>query len=362
VGGAGLFSDGKFSFWPSGTRVWRLDPDLLRQAYDWFRAQLSHVQTPVPPLPTGRGAVRTQVASSHEKRYPSIHTTFEDRTRMISQLSAPIRRLKTGVMISDLAREGEAWRLRSTAGTIRARKVLLATGRYGPLLMRKALPSHALRFVRLELGIRIEQDASDFFLANHPQLDPKYVWRDDAQGLEWRTFCCCRNGLVVWTAFQSINTASGRADCLPTGRSNIGFNVRFARQSDVEAVWGHFVRAMGNLREPVVTRLEDFLRGVSNGANDPMREALGPRASARLAQGLSRLMQDFPRGCLKGATLIGPTLEGVGWYPIHDNALFTQLPGLGVAGDSVGSFRGLTPALVSGYVAGTAFSRRSKHD
>ena len=358
VGGAGLFSDGKFSFWPSGTRLWQLEPDLLRQAYDWFRTQLLPFHGPVPPLPTRATEVRPPADKVHQKRYPSIHSTFEDRATMISRLSAPIRRLTTGVHVSDLSREEQAWRLRSPEGTIRARKVLLATGRYGPLLMRETLPSHALRFLRIELGVRIEQDASDFFLANHPQLDPKYLWRDDARGVEWRTFCCCRNGLVVWTACQNIQAASGRADCPPTGRSNVGFNVRFVRQFEVATIWAQFVHAAAKLRQPVVTRLEDFLTAVAGGTNDPMREVLGSTAAARLAQGLIRLMQDFPKGCLKGATLIGPTLEGVGWYPIHDDTLYTQLPGLGVAGDAVGSFRGLTAALVSGYVAGMAFSRR----
>ncbi|WP_460844908.1 hypothetical protein [Phytohabitans suffuscus] len=359
VGGAGLFSDGKFSFWPSGTRLWQLDPDLLRQAYDWFRTQLSLFHEPIPPLPDEAATTRPRVNKIREKRYPSIHSTFEDRTRMISRLSAPIRRLTTGVRVSDLSRDEETWRLRSTHGTIRARKVLLATGRYGPLLMREALPPSALRFLRIELGVRIEQDASDFFLADHPQLDPKYLWRDGAQGVEWRTFCCCRNGLVVWTASQDIHAASGRADCSPTGRSNIGFNVRFVRQFEAADIVPQFVRATAKLHQPVVTRLEDFLRAVACGASDPMRKALGPMAAARLAQGLTRLMRDFPTGCFKGAILIGPTLEGVGWYPIHDDALYTQLPGLGVAGDAVGSFRGLTAALVSGYVAGMAFSGRS---
>ena len=358
VGGAGLFSDGKFSFWPSGTRLWQLDPDLLRQAYDWFRTQLSLFHEPVPPLPDASAIDRRQAGEVHEKRYPSMHSTFEDRATMISRLSAPIRRLTTGVHVSDLRREEKEWRLRSTDGTIRARKVLLATGRYGPLLMREVLPSHALRFLRLELGVRIEQDASDFFLANHPQLDPKYLWRDDPHGVEWRTFCCCRDGLVVWTGFQDIHAASGRADCPPTGRSNIGFNVRFVRPVEATAIWAHFVRTAARLHQPVITQLEDFINAVARDTTDPMREALGSIAEARLAQGLCRLMQDFPKGRFKGATLIGPTLEGVGWYPIHDDFLYTQLPGLGVAGDAVGSFRGLTAALVSGYVAGLALSRR----
>src|SRR4051812_20411722 len=38
LGGAGLYSDGKFSFWPSGTALWQLlPPDRLENAYNMVR-------------------------------------------------------------------------------------------------------------------------------------------------------------------------------------------------------------------------------------------------------------------------------------------------------------------------------------
>ncbi|MGH8425788.1 MAG: hypothetical protein ACRER3_26070, partial [Pseudomonas fluorescens] len=57
---------------------------------------------------------------------------------------------------------------------------------------------------------------------------------------------------------------------------------------------------------------------------------------------------------LSDAVLVGPTLEGVGMYPTHDDMLATAQGGLWVAGDVSGTFRGLTAALVSGNVAGQA--------
>src|SRR5690349_16328525 len=39
LGGAGLFSDGKFSFFPSGTNIWKLtNQDLLQRAYGDLKA------------------------------------------------------------------------------------------------------------------------------------------------------------------------------------------------------------------------------------------------------------------------------------------------------------------------------------
>jgi hypothetical protein len=41
VGGAGLFSDGKFSFYPSATRLWQLQPQAhLKLAYAWVSETL----------------------------------------------------------------------------------------------------------------------------------------------------------------------------------------------------------------------------------------------------------------------------------------------------------------------------------
>ena len=52
VGGAGLFSDGKFSFFPSASGLWTLEPrsDLLL-AYDWFSEIARRNAVEPPPFP-----------------------------------------------------------------------------------------------------------------------------------------------------------------------------------------------------------------------------------------------------------------------------------------------------------------------
>lgn len=359
VGGAGLFSDGKLSFFPSATSVWGLESILLRRAYAWLRHQTAKSRIVVPPLTQEDIDARSRRPASHEKRYPSVYMPFEDRFELISSLASKVRRLALNSRVVSLRRAGRVWEL-TTAGrtALYTRKVVLATGRYGPLLMTKVLPEHVLRFQRLEVGVRIEQKADQFFLQDHPGLDPKYVWIDESGTVEWRTFCCCREGKVVLTEFQGIRTVSGRADCDPTGRSNIGFNVRFNDPDKVGDLLPNLLASSRSIAEPATERLETFLKSDEESKARSISSVLGPVASRHLSKGLHRLIREFPARSLSGATLVGPTLEGVGRYPVHDSSLGTPLPGLWVAGDACGSFRGLTAAMVSGYIAGTASVQR----
>jgi uncharacterized protein len=277
VGGAGLFSDGKFSFWPSATALWKLEPRLLDAAYKWFHSQIAQFHVNVPPQPQEVAPIRWESAS-HEKRYPSAYVSFEDRHELISTLASTVSRLTTDIRVVNLSHTRGIWRLSFERGdSIYAHSVILTTGRYGPLLMLDALPPATLRFLRVEVGVRIEQNADEFFLAKHPQLDPKYVWRDASKAVEWKTFCCCRNGLVAWTAFQDIYSASGRADCPPTGRSNIGYNVRFLQPSAVADVLPHVLNTMRTLREPVTDQLRAFVEREA-------RLRVGPVATALVRQ------------------------------------------------------------------------------
>ena len=48
IGGAGFLSDGKFSFFPSASNLWKLNPSLLESSYEQFQCFLKRFEIDVP--------------------------------------------------------------------------------------------------------------------------------------------------------------------------------------------------------------------------------------------------------------------------------------------------------------------------
>ncbi|MBB5854006.1 hypothetical protein ACFQ05_11915 [Amycolatopsis umgeniensis] len=354
VGGAGLFSDGKFSFWPSATKLWSLNSHFLELSYSWLSRILSTVGI-VAPEPAWGKVGHEQTVFAGEKRYLSLGSSYSDRERLVEQLASSSVRLRVQCRVTRIVDEGGSWTVELDSGEkISSRFVIIATGRLGPLALKKWIPGAMMRHLRFEAGVRIEQPADRFFLDSHGQLDPKFIWRSDDGRVEWRTFCCCRQGKVVDTRFDGLTTACGRADCPPTGWSNVGFNVRMFGTPEVGPAQDHLLAAAKTLRVPVRQRLSAFLDDQGSMQQETLESVLGVHLSARLAEGLCLLMREFPEHDLTDAVLVGPTVEGVGLYPLYGETLETPARGLWVAGDLAGTFRGLTAALLSGHVAGQA--------
>jgi len=354
VGGAGLFSDGKFSFWPSASRLWDLDPELLTSAYEAIRNALSWAMPTFPSMPALGGS--TPSIMGDVKRYESLYSSPVQRREITETLAKRSRSLFANTSIDSATHDGRVWRLQTSNGNeVLAETLLLAGGRFSAITLQRWLPSSCFTYRRLEVGVRIEQPRNSFFLRGMPELDPKYIFSDSAKELQWRTFCCCRDGVVVETESLGLLTVSGRADCAPTGRSNVGFNTRFLRRNDAQAEWPGLIERV-RLAERSVS--EDFSCFV-NGGDGPLRELFGPRISDALIDGLRRLTMSFDGEDLAAASLVGPAIEGTMMYPIHrsDLSVVGAQGAAWVAGDAAGDFRGLTAALVSGHVAGLSILR-----
>ena len=143
--------------------------------------------------------------------------------------------------VDHIAPHPMGWLLRAESLTggldLVCKNLVIAAGRDGPLLAQDCLPGRVQVPLRIEVGIRIEQRSQEFFLREHPRLDPKLIFRDRDAGVEWRTFCCCRDGSIVAGRSYGIESLSGHADCPSTGRSNIGFNVRILDSRVIELEW-----------------------------------------------------------------------------------------------------------------------------
>jgi uncharacterized FAD-dependent dehydrogenase len=345
VGGAGLYSDGKFSFAPSATRLWTLEPSsALREAYGWAAERLREGGIEPPELSQQPTADIPQAGAI--KAYPSQYMTLEAREHLIMTLEQRLGAHLITDADADLSSETGTVRADWDGGSVRASTAVIASGRFGPL--RDAITPKTFR--RVEVGMRVEQDAARFALDAEPVaglLDPKWIRRSADGRVEWRTFCCCRHGEVIETRFDGLATVSGRADGPHTDRSNVGLNVRFLNAGEASDALASVRQAAG--KQPLRIAASELLEDPGSSA---VSQHLGPMIAADLAAGLEAFAEDLDAD-VSGANLHLPALEGVGYYPAVDSTLKVA-SGIWAAGDATGVFRGLVPALVSGRLASRA--------
>lgn len=340
VGGAGLFSDGKHSFFPSATALWQLpDRDALAAAFEATARLLARHGVPIThPDPTPRGSAAPP-GGWRAKLYPSRYVAFAERLACIEELwRACPERWSDARVIEVERRAGVLELVVERAGqreVVEARQLVIATGRWSPYAARPLLAGLGARFafLRDELGVRIETAADHPLFDALPGVDGKLVLREG--DVEIRTFCTCRDGEVVLGDGGALRAFSGRADGPPTGRSNVGLVVR-----------GRFPGALARIAAaaPLRCSLAAWLA-------DPtlLVPMFGDAGAAALHRAILRLQEHVP--ALLDATIHAPVVEGVGDYPVDDGNL--QIADrVWIAGDACGRFRGIVASMVSGrYVA-----------
>ena len=358
VGGCGLFSDGKFSLRPSATRLWQLDnQNDLARAEAWAYAQLKAVG-----FPTEVRALSHPLLDG-QKRYPSVYLSLDARRELIHHLETSLMTPPTsGGRCESVSWDSESARFvcevrvlgSKTRSAIAAKTLILATGRLGPISSKQLVPDDRYVFRRVELGIRVEHDSGIGPLARCADLDLKLIYSSPDNGVEWRTFCSCRDGEVVGIPYDGLSAYSGRADCLPTGRSNFGLNLRLLNETTAQLAWNALCTASQDIAISPPVPLDQALAARFDDL--PVAQYFGPQAWGRLCDGLRRLCSQFPDLLVPRTLLYSPAIEGIGLYPDVDNSLrLTPYP-LWVVGDATGIFRGNVAALVSGYYGGLAAS------
>lgn len=347
TGGAGLFSDGKFSFYPSGTHVYELN--LIRKAYEILSSDLLHFDITLEDFPNKIHEDIMMNNSWNNKSYPSQYMSLENRIALINYykdiidnsniinnhkvLSWTYNNLIYCVSIINMKT--------NELINVKTRKIIAAGGRFHPIEL-----SIKKDFKRLEYGVRIVFPS--LLITDTPQLDPKYKYyfnlNNSGNTNEFRTFCWCKNGMVVNTISNiikddtiiPISTFSGRADCEPTGISNFGLNV--------------IIRDKNYYDEELLTKIisikpfEFSLQQVINN-NDFIMNLYGKFLGELLIEAINKIIDKFPQLLNDQVKIIGPTLEGIGCYPDK----ICENENIFCIGDCSGSYRGIIPAMLSGY-------------
>lgn len=359
VGGAGLFSDGKHSFFPAATALWTLpDRGALSAAFAATSELLGRHGVQSGPLPgttatTATTATADPIATGawHEKHYPAHYVPFVERERCIEALWCQATDHRLGARVRAAVRDGSSIVLDIEGGEggrggeaqeqIRTGALVVATGRWSPRWVRPWLVAlgASYTFRRVEFGVRLEAEASADLFARLPGVDGKLRFVD-VDGTELRTFCTCRQGEVVLGRSDGMAAFSGHADGPRSGRSSVGLLVR----STSPSLAAELDRC--GAAAPETLSLQSWLRG---GAQR-LGSIFGERSAELLWRGLHHLLGWAPSLVEDDVVVHAPCIEGVGDYPVDDGSLQVA-PGVWIAGDAGGRFRGIVASMISGRYA-----------
>jgi uncharacterized FAD-dependent dehydrogenase len=360
VGASGLLSDGKFSFYPSASKLWELsDKKNLSDSYQWYVNLLKKYYTdsdiPCYPNITGPDTEHNiNISSWYLKEYKSIYLSLEARYKMISDLYTNIGSdnfiLNTMVInvkkclgyYEIFIKDNKSDTLNSanpiSNKIICCKNIVLAGGRFNIFNSLWDI-KFSMIFRRLEYGIRIQSTPEKTVFTETTIKDPKY--KLSAADAEYRTFCICRRGEVIKTDFNGMITYSGRSDCAETNLSNLGFNVRILDKMLSEQILTDMMTIKETFNDI------KFMDAINTNI---LEKFIGKYGSLYLINGLKLFLERFPD--MADSTLIGPTLEGMGSYVLLTNDLKVETENIWVGGDATGIFRGITASMVSGYYIG----------
>jgi len=344
IGGAGLFSDGKHSFFPSASALWTLpDASLLALAFDRTAVLLRRHGVESGPW-AAQAPVEATPGAWRFKPYPSRYMSLAQRMALIAELSGVCERW-TGARVLAARRDDGQIRLtiahEGTTREVRTPALIVATGRLSPLWVRPWLTALGVRFGfrRLEFGVRIEAGAGSALFTRLQGVDPKLCFVEPDGATELRTFCTCRDGEVVRGEADGISAYSGRADGPPSGRSNLGLLVRIRDEALARSV------------APALFAAQPTSFPLAAADLATLGPVFGEAGAATMLRALARLREWCPElSDQADATLYAPCIEGVGEYPLDDGRL-QAAPGVWLAGDLCGRFRGIVAGMVSGRYA-----------
>lgn len=378
LGGAGLFSDGKFSFFPSGTEVYRLDnKDKIKLGEEWLNELFLKIGINISSEIQNKTYTPQNTSQKH---YPSIKTTLDQRKNMVNILKDSIQGLIfTNTHINQIIKIHDKYIVYSENNSLTADAIIFATGKFGSLnilnLFDTSFFENKIVNIRYELGIRIESPANRGFLVKSKSLDVKHKWKT-TDG-EARTFCTCRNGQISNISNSRFSSISGRSEENKKSEySNFGLLLRFTGANfaqgkkawekimnldllkDHKAMWQtlpSFINKSENTTGEVdITKRPWFPK--NSFQNGKIHELIDNILYDNLLEAIHKLIELSPDLLSEETVIIFPAVEGVGTYIKLDDNLKLRGEMIWCSGDMAGKFRGLIPSLLSGFYVGlTAF-------
>lgn len=352
-GGAGLFSDGKLSFYPSGSKLWGCLPKYaLKKSYEIIKGELSIYGCQIPDWSSEWSKETSYDDRQAEKQYDSIYFTREQSDSMIRTI---FKNYKDHTLLDTrvvrIIKRTDGYRIITSdtaSDSIYAKRLVVATGKLGNNLI-EGIDDAILFKTRYEGGIRIETDSSNFGPSDYKKIDYKLIERP-TKDEEIRTFCCCRDGIVVESFYRiptkmiegGFTSYNGSIAEFSTGRSNIGITIR--TENEDSEFCQEFIRALRTTRKKKIS-LREINEMHKNG-----NYIVGATTDKMLSRFIKKIIKSESDNC--NTTIYWPEVEYYGKYPLFNwETLKLEGNNIWVVGDVTGEFRGLIPSMVSGVLA-----------
>ena len=343
IGGAGLFSDGKLSMYPSASKLWKLRWRDLVQAYNGVRDLLKSVNVELEDF-SEEWIKDTSYEGAH-KFYDSKMMNIEQRMKFIFMLYQKIgsENILVDSTVSRIEKSNGLYQIEIRCGgkktTHQSRCLILAGGKhcYQKIMQNSRGFAFNNGKYALEIGVRIECPNDDFDFYAHPQADVKVIEEKDNHSI--RTFCCCRDGVVLESSSYDIVSLNGSSnDFGKTGKTNIGVLVK-AEESEgknLKKTLGDKFFKEGTKSMSLKSYMYDNTILFGNKVDSMVR---------------SFLEEHFPKMIKGDGILLYPSIEKDGFFPELNDILQVPMEDIWVVGDATGLFRGLLASLVSGILS-----------
>lgn len=337
VGGCGLFSDGKLSFSPSASNLWtKLNKNKLKNAYQQLSAILLELGLSFEEWDDDWTRIERNISGN--KNYNSIVLNNFMRSRILNFFyDGNAGKIETNYCVSTIEKVKDYYEiLGNTKEKYYARNIIIATGKFGNELLKSQRTSERDCIIsKIELGIRLETTSKQFKPYTSPNPDYKIIDRVES-GVEFRTFCCCKDGMVIKSKFDDYTTFNGAKTQFETGKSNIGLLIRAS--SNDNSYYNEMEKKLSRNSDSFDVSLNEFINGTHT--------YIGEKSDKLLKDKVGSIV-DITSESLMTSRVYGPEIEYAGEYFNSNSNLMIQ-PNMWVAGDITGKFRGLTAALVSG--------------
>lgn len=345
VGGGGLFSDGKLSLPPSASALWSELPRVeMKEDFNFLVETLQEIGISIPRWKKEWESLL--FCKNEQKMYESIVLNEFSRFKLANYLCVEnAQSIRPNNEVKDIVIVKDYYEIKTTNDVYFARKILIAAGKFGNNLLcpfkNKILPSNVMR--KYEIGIRIEVPDKIYKPRHEKSVDYKMIHSIE-EGVELRTFCSCKDGVVLQSKFNKYVTFNGSKMPFQTHKSNIGLVVRTTGNGSI------YERELRRWLEtrivPFKYMLKEFMQEEKN--------IYGENVDRVLKENIKTVI-DF-KEMSEDSCVYGPEIEYAGEYINLLRKKLKLAKNVWVAGDLTGSFRGLVAALVSGIYCANCIS------